>query len=208
MARPALRVGLRTGLPTGLTTGLPIALLLALLIAAPARAAEGMPQLNLGNPLTLLQVLWLAIIFLGLYLLLSRWALPRVDAVLEQRAAVIALDLDAARQAKAEADAAVAELVRATRESQAAAAARMAEATARAKEAAARQDAAQNAQLEAQLREAEQRIGEARRGAMAALRDVATETAVAVVSRLTGRPADPTRVAAEVGGALAARAEA
>jgi F-type H+-transporting ATPase subunit b len=88
----------------------------ALLIqATPARAGEGMPQLDFANPLTLAQVVWLGIIFFALYLLLSRWALPRVAAVLEIRAAAIAADLDAARGAKVKADTAVDELTRATR---------------------------------------------------------------------------------------------
>lgn len=185
------------------------ALFLVLLFAAPAAsAAEGMPQLNFGNPLTLTQIVWLAVIFVALYLLLSRWALPQVDAVLEQRAAVVAADLDAARQAKTQADAAVQELTRTTREAQTAASAQVAEAVARANEAASEQEAAQNARLEAQLQAAEKQITEARQVALGALRQVATETATAVVARLTGRPADGSTLEAEVSRALDARAGA
>jgi len=79
----------------------------ALLLASSAFAEEhkkGMPQLDFHNPLTISQVVWLAIIFFALYLLLSKWALPQVAGVLEMRAGKIAADLDAARAAKAGAD--------------------------------------------------------------------------------------------------------
>ncbi len=179
-----------------------------LLLPVAAHAAEGMPQLDFGNRLTLLQVFWLAVIFAVLYFLLSRWALPQVGAVLEQRAASIAADLEVARHAKAEADDAVAEFTRATREAQSAASARIGEAVGRAKEAAARQEASQNAALDAQLAAAEQRIATARTAALSAMRQVATETAGTVVARLIGRAADAASIDAEVGRVLAARGQA
>ncbi|MBV9785043.1 MAG: hypothetical protein JO264_14625, partial [Acidisphaera sp.] len=82
------------------------AMLLPGLAWAAEEASSGMPQLNFANPLTTSQVVWLAIIFFALYLLVSRWALPQVTEVVEGRAQSIAGDLDAARHAKAEADAA------------------------------------------------------------------------------------------------------
>jgi len=179
---------------------------LPLLAASPALAGEGMPQLAFGNPLLLAQVVWLAIIFVLLYFLLSRWALPQVGSLLEMRAATIGADLEAARGAKAEADAAVAELTRATREAHAGAQAQIAQAVADAKQAADAQGAMQNARLDAQIAAAEQRIGQARSAAMAALGQVASETAHAVVSRLTGTAIDAAAVDRAVADALAARA--
>ncbi len=167
-----------------------------------------MPQLDFKNPLTVAQVVWLAIIFFTLYLLLSRWALPQVATVLESRAATIGRDLEAARLAKAEADGAVAELTKATREAQAGAQASIASAVGAAKEAAATRAAALSATLDIQLDQAEQRIAAAREGALGALREVATETAHVVVSRLTGQPANDDAINHEVGVALAARAQA
>lgn len=177
-----------------------------LLAARQAMAAEGMPQLNFANPLLLAQVVWLGIIFLALYLLLSRWALPQVGSLLEMRAATISTDLDAARGAKLEADAAVAELTRATREAHAGAQAQIAKAIADAKAAADAEAARQNAKLDAQLAEAEHRIGQARAAAVGALGQVAGETAHAVVSRLTGTSIDRDAVDRAVAEALAARA--
>jgi F-type H+-transporting ATPase subunit b len=166
----------------------PLAAALALAPVA-GRAAEsgGMPQFQFGNELTRAQVVWMVLIFLGLYLLLARWALPRVASVLEERARRIAADLDAAKAAKAAADAAVAELTAATRNARAEAQAEIAAATRAAREAAARQAAALNERLEAELRAAEARIDAARAEAMGALREVASETARAMIERLTGR---------------------
>lgn len=177
-----------------------------LLAALPAQAAEGMPQLDFANPLTMAQIVWLAIIFLALYLLLSNWALPKVAGVLEMRANAIAGDLDAASRAKAEAEAAVAELTRATRDAQAGAQAEIAQAVAAAKAAADRDAAALNAKLDAQIGEAEQRIAAARAAALGALGQVAGETAREVVSRLTGGAVPTADVDRAVAAALAARA--
>ena len=157
-----------------------------------------MPQLDFANHLTIAQVVWMALIFGALYLLLANWALPQVATVLEHRASVITQDLDTARTAKAQADAAVAEVNEATRKASSDAQASIAEAVSHAKADAAEQARIAAARLDAQLTEAEQRIGAARHAAMGALRQVASETAGAVVSRLTGLPTDPATVDAAV----------
>src|ERR1700677_4610245 len=66
--------------------------------------ADGLPQLDFGNKLTTYQVVWGALIFVILYVLASRTALPKVEAVLEERARRIAGDLESAKDAKARAD--------------------------------------------------------------------------------------------------------
>ena len=81
--------------------------LVALLMLPATSMAEGMPQLDFKTPLTTSQVVWGAIIFVVLYILLSRTGLPMVASVLEERATRIAKDLDEARAAKASADAAM-----------------------------------------------------------------------------------------------------
>ncbi len=182
------------------------ALLLALLLALPAAArAEGMPQLDFKTPLTVSQVVWGAIIFALLYVIASRAALPKVGEVLEERAARIARDLEAARAAKEEADAAVAELTRATREAHAGAQAQIAESLGAAKARAAEQAATLNARLDSDIAAAEQRIHAARRAALGALGQVAGETAQAVVARLAAGTVAPDMVDRAVAAALAAR---
>ena len=165
-----------------------------------------MPQLDFANPLTIAQVIWMLLIFGGLYMLLSRWALPQVASVVEGRAARIEGDLETARAAKAEADAAVTEIIAASRQAQTEAQAEIARAVAQAKAEAAEQARQANERLDAQLADAERRIAEARTSAMGALRQVAAETAATVVTRLTGQPADPRAVIEAVGDVMTARA--
>jgi F-type H+-transporting ATPase subunit b len=181
------------------------------MVAVPAYAAdeppkqEGMPQLNFANPMTTSQVVWMAIIFATLYVLLSKWGLPKVAEVMEFRAASIGSDLEAARTAKAEADRAIAELTEATRRAQAAAQAQITSAVDEAQRAASAQLAEQNAKLEAQLTGAEARIDAARKAALGALRDVATDTAQNLVDRLTGSSFDTSKVSGAVALVMASR---
>ena len=165
-----------------------------------------MPQLDFANPLTTSQVVWMAIIFGVLYYLLSHWALPQVASVLDERAARIGADLDSARLAKLHADTAVAELQAAMRQAAGEAQSAIAGAIAQAKAEAAEQARAESERLDAQLHAAEQRIAAARQSAMGALRDVATETANAVVARLTGHMPDPALVGSAVDRAMTAKA--
>ncbi len=176
----------------------------AALAPAPARA-NGMPQLDFASPLTLGQVWWGAAIFLVFLLLSWRWALPQVARVLEQRAGAIAADLDAARAAKSDADRAAAEVATATAGARAEASAAITAAVETAQHQAAAQTAALNARLDGQLKQAETQIAAARAAALGALRQVATETAVTVITRLTGTLPDAGWVDQAVAAALDAR---
>jgi F-type H+-transporting ATPase subunit b len=182
-----------------------LALLAALLLAPASAMAEGMPQLDFANPLTTSQVVWGAIIFVALYLALSRYALPLVGEVIEERARHIAADLETARASKASADNAAKEVAEATARARAEAQAAINAALDAAKGEATARIATLNERLEQQLQEAEAQIGAARAAAMRALREVATETAATVIARLTGAPADPQRLDGAVGAALATR---
>ena len=170
-----------------------------------AAMAEGMPQLDFSTPLTTSQVVWGAIIFVVLYILLSRSGLPLVASVLEERATKISKDLNEARAAKASADAGMAEADQATAKARAEAQAAINAALEEAKKAAAGQAEALNARLEKQLQDSEAQIARARVSAMSALRQVATETAATVVTRLTGTAPDASRLDGAIGSALAAR---
>jgi F-type H+-transporting ATPase subunit b len=180
-------------------------LALALLFPSAVARAAGMPQLDFANPLTTYQVVWGVVIFVVLYLLFSRWALPRVADVLQTREAKIEADLEAARGAKAEADAATGELMRAGREAHASAQAQIAEALAAAKAEAAVQSAALNAKLEREIAAAEQRIAAARQAALGAVREVAVDAAQTMVARLVGAGIAPAAVERAVSATLAAR---
>jgi len=181
------------------------AVAVGLLMPPAAAMAKGMPQLDFSTPLTVSQVVWGAIIFALLYFLLSWQGLPLVASVLEERAAKISKDLDDARAAKASADAGMAEAEQATAKARAEAQAAINAALDEAKQAASVQAEALNARLERQLQDSEAQIAQARASAMRALREVATETAAAVVTRLTGVAPDAGRLEDAVGSALAAR---
>lgn len=176
------------------------------LTSAASAAEKGMPQLDFANPLTVAQVVWLAIIFFALYLLLDLWALPQVSVVLKDRAARIGADLEAARLAKAHADAAIAELTAATRKAQAEAQAAVTTAVEAAMADAATQAVAANARLDTLLAQAEQRIGAARAASVGALHEVAVTATADVVTRLAGFAPDAAVIENAVGLALAARA--
>jgi F-type H+-transporting ATPase subunit b len=180
---------------------LPLAL--GLLTLPAAARAEGMPQLDFNTPLTISQVVWGAIIFAVLYWVLSSKGLPLVESVLAERAGHIARDLDGARAAKATADAGIAEASAATAKARAEAQAAVNAAVNQAKEAAAAQTEALNARLETRLHEAEAQIAQARAAALGALRQVATETATSVVTRLTGAAPDTAKLDSAIGSALA-----
>jgi F-type H+-transporting ATPase subunit b len=172
--------------------------------AQAAADGGGMPQLDFGNPLMISQVVWLFVIFGLLVFLCYQFLLPPVAAVLEDRRARIAADLDAARDARAEADAAEAGRRESTVRARAEAQASVAAATGAAQAESAARAAALADRLAKQIAEAEARIATARDAAMGALREVATDAAGAMVQRLSG-VTDPAAVSAAVGRELAAR---
>ena len=167
--------------------------------------ASGMPQLEFANPLLLSQVVWGAIIFFAFYLAVSHIGLPKVDAILAHRAEVIGGDLAAAHLSKQRADQAVAELTEARRVAYAQSQAEVNAAAQRAKDAAARESDAARVRLDRQLAESEAQIDTARGQAMASLRQVAAETAEALITRLTHQAPDHGRLDDAVGDALHAR---
>jgi F-type H+-transporting ATPase subunit b len=137
------------------------------------------------------QLVWLAITFVALYLLMSKVALPRVGGIIEGRRAKIADDLVEAQRLKQESEAAVAAYEKSLAEARANAQAiagktrdkLMAEADARRK--------TLEAKLAERLADAEKSIDRTRRAAMANVKGIAAETAGAIVERLIGtKPAD------------------
>lgn len=164
-----------------------------------------MPQLDFSNPLTIAQVVWMAIIFGLLYYLLARYALPQVAAVIDDRAHRISSDLDSARAAKAQSDVAIAEITEAGRRANAEAQLAITNAIATAKAEALDQSRAADERLTTQLAEAEHRIADARNSAMGALREVAQSTASVVITRLTGHTPDAAAIEGAVSAVMAQR---
>lgn len=178
----------RVLLLTALAVTLPTVAMAASSSAVPV---TGMPQLAFGHPeqgrLLVGQAVWLLLIFAALYFLMARIVLPRVGAVIEARHARIAADLDAAQAAKAAADAALAEQRARTEAARDEARRVIAEAMQASQAEAETRAAALNERLNRQIAEAEARIEAARAAALGAIREVAIETAEALVARLVGR---------------------
>ncbi|MCW2317746.1 F-type H+-transporting ATPase subunit b [Rhodoblastus acidophilus] len=149
------------------------------------------------------QLIWLALIFGTLYLLMSKVALPRVAGIFSTRKQAIADDLAAARKAQEDAAAAAAahEKTLAGAKAKAQALGQQAHA-----EAAAAADASRGkleAELGAKLTEAETKIAETKTAAMANVDAIAVEVAHAILQRITGRAADPKAVVDAVAAAKA-----
>lgn len=168
-----------------------------------AMAGGKMPQMDFSNPLTGEQVVWMAIIMIGLYFILSRWALPQIGQVIENRQNRILSDLDTARAAKARAEHAVAELNLAIRNAREASQSAIAEAVNAAKAKAREQSAALTAELDAQIARAEAEIDISRQQAVAALPPVAEEVTASLLQRLTGTSADRARIERTIAAILA-----
>lgn len=132
------------------------------------------------------QLFWLAISFGLLYFLLSRFVLPRIGGVIEERRDRIADDLDAAAEMKAQADETVAayekELAEARARASKVAGEAKAEADADIAEAMAEADKA----LDVKLEDSETRIADARASALAEVRAIASEAAAVAAEQLAG----------------------
>ena len=132
------------------------------------------------------QLFWLVICFVGLYFIVSRFAIPRIGDILEQRERVVQDDLDRAESLKSEAEQALADYEAAMADAREQARTLMGKVTSDAKAAAESRNKEIGAELTAQIAEAEQRIATARDEAMASLTSIAAEAAQDAASRLAG----------------------
>ena len=144
------------------------------------------------------QLIWLAITFGALYLLMSRVALPRVKNILDTRAAKIASDLDAAADAKDKADAAAAGHEKTLADAKANAQALAQETHAKLAAETDAQRHALEAELNTKLAAAEAQIADMKAKAMSNVEGIAKDAAAAIVQQLTGKPASADAVAAAV----------
>ena len=163
-----------------------------------------MPQLDFSTFPS--QLFWLAVIFVLLYLLMARVALPRVSAMIVARRARIDGDLERAAQMKAEAEAVMAAYERSLADARAQAQTTLKEAMDRfGAEAAERQRRAAEA-LSAETSAAEKRIAEAKAQALAGLRAVAIDVSRTATRKLVGLDVDESSAAAAVDRVMKERA--
>ena len=163
-----------------------------------------MPQLDVSTFAP--QLIWLAISFVALYLLMWKLGLPRVNAVIEARRQRLDDDLARAAQMKAEAETVLTAYQKTLAEARAAAQATIKERTDRfAAEAAERQRQLAETLAE-QTRAAEREIGAAKERAFVEIRNAAVDVARSVAEKLTGSPIDEGRLGPAVDRALTERA--
>lgn len=172
--------------------------------AASEQSKAGMPQFDPSGFAP--QIVWLAITFIALYLVMSKVALPRIAEVLQDRARRVEDNLAKAEALTREAEAAREAYEKAVAESRSRAAALTTQAADRAAKEAAAQQQALAARLAEQGRETEERIASARAQALASTQVVAAEVARAAVRKLLGREIDEATAQAAVK-AVAARVQ-
>jgi F-type H+-transporting ATPase subunit b len=143
-------------------------------------------------------LIWLAISFGLLYYLMSKIALPRVENILKARADKIASDLKSAHVAREKSEKAAADHDRSIAEAKTKAQGLAQQTQAKINAETDAKHKALEAELNAKLASAEKQIVETKTTAMASVESIAKDAAAAIVERLTGRPADPSAVAAAV----------
>jgi F-type H+-transporting ATPase subunit b len=144
------------------------------------------------------QLIWLALTFVALYLLMSRIALPRVGAIFETRRNRIDSELTEAGRLKGESEEALAGYEKAI--AGARNQAQLLATEARQKQAAEAESARKelDAKLNAHIAEAEKSIDARRSAAMGNVHAIAADAAAAILERLIGRSAELAEVEAAV----------
>ena len=163
-----------------------------------------MPQLDVSTFAP--QLVWLAITFIVLYLLMSKLGLPRVRGVIEARRKRIDDDLARASEIKNQAEAAMAAYQQTLAEARAQAQATVKESSDRFAAEAAERQRQLAATLGEHTKQAEQQIAAAKESALAEIRNVAVDVARSVTEKLTGAVADEATLAPAVDRAMAERA--
>jgi len=148
------------------------------------------------------QLVWLAITFVALYLIVSRLALPRVGGIIENRQKTIADNLAAAQKLRDDSDnelkAYENELAQARAKAQAIGAETREKLNAQADQ---ERKTLENS-LADKLASAEKTIASTREAAMSNVRDIATESAAAIVQQLTGATPEAQAVQSAVDASL------
>jgi len=148
------------------------------------------------------QLVWFAIAFVVLYVLMSRLALPQIGGIFQARRQHIDDDLAEAQRLREQADASLASYEKALAEGRNQAQVIASETHARLAAEAEERRKKLEAALNAKLAEAEKAIAATKTSAMGNVRGIAAGAAAAIVERLIGRAPAEASVAAAVDDAL------
>jgi F-type H+-transporting ATPase subunit b len=186
-----LKIG-HEGSPDGFRHAPPLVLAQETQPEAPAGAAAtqeqeksgGMPQLEFGDFAP--QLIWLAISFVLLLILMSKVAMPRVASAIEQRETRIKGDLDRAERVKVEADTALAAYQKTIADARAKAQSELRQTQAEIAAETAKREAAFGQQLAQRTKAAEDGIAQAKTRALTDLRGVGAEVTGGVLAKVAG----------------------
>lgn len=147
-----------------------------------------MPQFDpaIFSPL----LVWLGLTFVVLYVLMSKFALPKVATIIDQRAERIEGNLAKAEQLKSEAAAVLAAYEKAIADAKAGAQAELAKAAAEIAAEIARREADFAKRLGEHTKSAEGRIKATQAEALAQVKAIASDLAVGIATKLTGANVD------------------
>ena len=148
------------------------------------------------------QLLWFAIAFGALYILMTKIALPRVGAILETRQGKITGDLDSAAAAQKQADDAAKAYEKTLADAKSRAQGLGQEAAAKASAETEAKRKALESELNAKLAAAEAQIAATKSQAMANVDGIARDAAAAIVQQLTGKAASADAIASAVAAAV------
>jgi F-type H+-transporting ATPase subunit b len=132
------------------------------------------------------QLVWFAIFFIALYLIMSKLALPRVGSILAQRRQRIEDDLKAAQRLREESDAELAAYEKALADARVRAQTIANETRDKLHAEAERARKVLEDELNAKLAEAEKTIAATKQAALANVRGIAIDATAAIVERLIG----------------------
>lgn len=158
-------------------------------------SGAGMPQLDFSTFPN--QIFWLVVTLVVIYFVLSRIALPRISAVLADRAGTITNDIAAAEELKLKAQEAEAAYNQALADARSEANRIVAEAKAEIQSELDAEMQKADAEIAAKTAESEKAIAEIRENAVKSVTDVAKDTAKEIVAALGGK-ADAKTVTAAV----------
>lgn len=171
---------------------LPSASVLAAAAAGAAQAKSGLPQLNVPDFAP--QLIWLALTFGLLYLIMSRVALPRIGEVIEERSQRIQRDLDEAERLKGETEKALGAYEQALAEARSKAQGIAKETRDRLATEVDAERGSVESQMAAKVADAEKRILDMKSKALAQVSEIAADTASTIVETLTGGKVDVAEV--------------
>ena len=163
-----------------------------------------MPQLDYHTFVP--QLVWLAISFVVLYVLMTTLALPKVKGAIEGRRHRLDSDLGRAAAAKQEAEAALAAYQKALADARAAAQDTLRQTGERLAAQAAERQRQLAETLTAQIEAAEARIAAGKEQALGDIRSVATDVGSALVEKLTGTAPDAATMTGAVNRVASGRA--